>query len=91
MNPTQEKNDIDHIERVLKSDKVNLILTIISYCLLIFTTFFVGFDLFKGIRVWTPLGWVVVTQKKSNTIATVLLLVVWIIFLSITSLKLKNL
>lgn len=75
------------ISRILKSDRINLWLTLVSYILLIFVTLFVGFDIYKGIRFR---GRCILSKETSNKIATISLVVIWCIFLIITSMRLEE-
>lgn len=74
------------IERVLKSDKINLILSVMNYVLLIFVTLFIGFGIYGGIKYK---GKTYLSPEATNTIATFSLVIIWTIFLAISILKLK--
>jgi hypothetical protein len=84
--PEPEKTHVV-IERVLVSNELNLWLSIVSYCLLIFVTLFVGFDIYKGIKI----GKFVLTKEQSNRIATIILILIWIIMIAVQGLRLRNL
>lgn len=75
MNQNQQEEESD-LKEIFMSDKLRSILSIISYCLLLFLTIFLGFGLYDKLNIEY-----ILSDKNARKISIFLLIIVWVFLL----------